>query len=248
MTGLVVYGVLATAYDRFYSELGLTPADVGLQYGKTLGGAAALALLFILIAPFLALGIRYLLNQMRALPRRRLNVALIILVVVAAVAWLIASLNLGFLTGGVLLAVVIAFYAGVKSKDWKEDGAAVAAAAVAAGITWLFLSTGVGLYANYYANSVKRGDWIKPPESGSLVFFSVRAMPTNFVPATRSPTDLAFARAHENHRLLFLGVSNGLLIIYDATAQESLMVPAADFRVGIVNCETYRSRSNLRCR
>src|SRR5215211_6527699 len=43
--GVVVYGLLATAYDKFYAELGLTPADVGMQYGKTLGGAAALTVL-----------------------------------------------------------------------------------------------------------------------------------------------------------------------------------------------------------
>lgn len=40
LSGVVIYGLLATAYDKFYAELGLTPADVGMQYGKTLGGAA----------------------------------------------------------------------------------------------------------------------------------------------------------------------------------------------------------------
>ena len=45
LSGVVVYGLLATAYDKFYAELGLTRADVGMQYGKTLGGAAALTIL-----------------------------------------------------------------------------------------------------------------------------------------------------------------------------------------------------------
>src|SRR5919106_5359470 len=39
-----VYGLLILAYSEFYKELGVRPADVGLDYGRGLGGAAGLAL------------------------------------------------------------------------------------------------------------------------------------------------------------------------------------------------------------
>jgi hypothetical protein len=39
-----VYGLLILAYSTFYKELGVRPSDVGLDYGRGLGGAAGLAL------------------------------------------------------------------------------------------------------------------------------------------------------------------------------------------------------------
>jgi hypothetical protein len=45
----VVYGLLILAYSEFYKELGVRPADVGLDYGRGLGGAAGLALLAVVV-------------------------------------------------------------------------------------------------------------------------------------------------------------------------------------------------------
>ena len=44
-----VYGLLILAYSEFYKELGVRPADVGLDYGRGLGGAAGLALLAVFV-------------------------------------------------------------------------------------------------------------------------------------------------------------------------------------------------------
>ena len=44
-----VYGLLILAYSTFYKELGVRPADVGLDYGRGLGGAAGLALVAVVI-------------------------------------------------------------------------------------------------------------------------------------------------------------------------------------------------------
>lgn len=46
----LVYGLLIVAYSEFYSELGVRPSDVGLQYGPGIGGIAGVALLLVIAA------------------------------------------------------------------------------------------------------------------------------------------------------------------------------------------------------
>ena len=106
----------------------------------------------------------------------------------------------------------------------------------------------LGFYANRQADKIKNGEFVQAPSSGDLVFFSVRGMPTKLVAATDSRTDATFIRERNDHGLLFLGAANGLLVIYDATAQEALMLPATQFRTPILNCETRRLLDPTRCK
>lgn len=46
----VIYGALALAYSRFYAELGVRPADVGVQFGTGLAGAAGLTFGIVAVA------------------------------------------------------------------------------------------------------------------------------------------------------------------------------------------------------
>lgn len=93
LAGVVVYGLLTVAYDTFYAELGLTPADVGVQYGSSIGGAAALTVVVFLItaglgtALWLGLTRPILTNMTTASPTRAVIVGLMLagaLVVLAA--------------------------------------------------------------------------------------------------------------------------------------------------------------------
>jgi hypothetical protein len=45
----LVYGLLILAYSEFYSELGVRPSEVGLQYGPGIGGIAGVAIIVVLV-------------------------------------------------------------------------------------------------------------------------------------------------------------------------------------------------------
>jgi hypothetical protein len=297
--GVVVYGLLATAYDKFYSELGLTPADVGTQYGKTLGGAAALTIVvglgmglaawafsaallsepfhghkaqlaafaiavvlelvivalawsffgvlmsLVLLAAFVLLD----LGLLWAFHLDKAQLGAFSLVVVPEFAIVtLAAIFLGILTSLVLLAAFVLLDIGLRWGDpnqkWKTQ---VFAAAAAICVTWALLSVALDLLADAQADQVKRGGWVGPPQSGDLVFFSVRAMPTELEAATESAKDVAFVAERNDHKLLYLGASGGLLVIYDATAQEALFLPATQFRSPMLNCETAQLAYDERC-
>jgi hypothetical protein len=58
--GVLIYGILVLAYSEFFQELGISPADVGIEYGKTIGGAAGLTLVAafaVLLLSFPAIGL-----------------------------------------------------------------------------------------------------------------------------------------------------------------------------------------------
>jgi MFS family permease len=245
--GVLVYGLLAAAYDKFYSELGLTPADVGVQYGKTLGGAAALAVLASILVGALTLLILWLNRVQRASQRvrrvRRLFAPLVLVIVVAAS--LVAYLTRGLLAALTVAAAValISYSILFEEREQWRLGMAIGAAIT---VSWFILAAFMAHEADITADKVKDGFWVEPPGSGGLVILSVRAMPIELSSAGTTPEDQRFVQDVREHRLLFLGQSNGQLVVYDATAQEALILPAADFRAPIINCETVRQQDS-RC-
>lgn len=52
--GVLVFGVLLLAYAQFYRELGVSLNDVGVEYGKALGGAAGLTIVGLVSTPIAA--------------------------------------------------------------------------------------------------------------------------------------------------------------------------------------------------
>lgn len=174
--------------------------------------------------------------------------AVVAIAAVLGLAVLVASVA----TGGVLAALVVlasllVLYIGARKPLRPRHTTLVIAGTAAAGVTWLTLSAGMNAYADFRADHIKAGGWVEPPESGGLVFFSVRAMPTKLQASTDSATDKAFAKDRAKHKLRFLGVANGLLVVYDATTQEALMLPATQFRLPILNCETDKLQHDKRC-
>ena len=252
LSGVVVYGLLATAYDKFYAELGLTPADVGMQYGKTLGGAAALTVLVSVLMGACTWAFRALLGSHAFQSASgELRIAVVAIAAALGLVLLVASVATGgVLAGLVLVASLLVLYAGLRkpSRPRPRRVTLLVAGTAAAGVTWLVLSAGMNAYANYRADQIKAGGWVESPESGGLVFFSVRAMPTRLQASTDTATDKAFAAGRVGHKLRFLGVANGLFVVYDATSQEVLMLPATQFRLPILNCETRKLAADKRCK
>ena len=251
LSGVVVYGLLATAYDKFYAELGLTPADVGMQYGKTLGGAAALTILVFVMMGTCTWAFRALLaSHAFQSDSGELRIAVLAIAAALGLALLVASVATGgVLAGLVLVASLVVLYVGLRRPSGSQPGrrTLAVAGAAAAGVTWLVLSAGMNAYANYRADQIKAGGWVEPPESGGLVFFSVRAMPTRLQASTDSAADRTFAADRADHKLRFLGVANGLFVVYDATTQEALILPASQFRLPILNCETGKLADHRQC-
>jgi hypothetical protein len=190
LAGVVVYGLLATAYDEFYAELGLTPSDVGISYGQALGGAAALSVLVVLLMVGLTLAFWW---AARRVPvgkvAQRVWVYLVLVVGFAVVVALLA----GSLAGLVFLAVAIFLFVGAHPKVRVAVAPVVVAAVCGAGFSFLVLTGAISHYADSVADHIKAGGWVEPPAAGGMVFFSVRAMPAtvmaenNTGPAIASP-------------------------------------------------------------
>lgn len=53
--GIVLYGIITVADERFYEALGISSADVGLNYANTLVRANGLVLLFVILVLYLLL-------------------------------------------------------------------------------------------------------------------------------------------------------------------------------------------------
>ena len=94
----LVYGLLILAYSEFYSELGVRPSEVGLQYGPGVGGIAGVAIVVVIVVVMSLLlffvGRRaYARLAPEKLPRRRSPVSvLMVSLVVVSVCVLVAGL------------------------------------------------------------------------------------------------------------------------------------------------------------
>ncbi len=55
--GVLIFGALLLAYGQFYRELGVSLNDVGVEYGKTLGGAAGLTIVLLISTTVIAAGV-----------------------------------------------------------------------------------------------------------------------------------------------------------------------------------------------
>lgn len=54
LAGVFIFGVLLLAYAQFYRELGVSLNDVGVEYGKALGGAAGLTIVLLISTTIVA--------------------------------------------------------------------------------------------------------------------------------------------------------------------------------------------------
>lgn len=246
LAGVVVYGLLATAYDKFYAELGLTPSDVGLEYGKALGGAAALSVLVVLFMSLFTLFFWWAAKTLRNTRRTQARRWLIIGGITVGPA-VVVGLLAGTLVGIVLLAAAIVLFASAHRRFKAAVTPTLVAGVCGAAVTFFVLTMFIGLYADAMADRVKDGGWVEPPAAGGMVFFSVRAMPTTLIATSDSGTDHELVKRLNEHRIRFLGQANGVLVVYDADTQRSMLFSSARFQATVLNCETSRLQNDPTC-
>lgn len=218
LAGLAVYGILVLAYSEFFQELGINPADVGVDYGKTLGGAAGLALVATIV-------------------------------VLVAAAWLVRGAigkllqpDREPLTGAWLTQITVA----------------IATAVLLASLILLHNK------ADSYADRIKSGRRVEPyrlskiPLLNDIELLAIRSEPAIVRPIQRRRTLPKCGRENAGRsaleklacrsRLLYLGQSKGVTVVYDPIQQRALYIPTAAALVATVNCETRRAQHFRLCK
>jgi hypothetical protein len=216
-----VYGVLIVAYSQFYSELGVRPSEVGLEYGPGLGGIAGMAIVIFVVVGFSTLcaylWIHFLkesvagvneLDSEHAAEREPIQTA-----------ELMAPDRFG------------------RYRTWVIS---VFVAINCAVLLYIF----IGL-ANSRADDAKHGRPVEPIEWLGVEILTLRADLTRVVPAdpkaveTQAYEQLTAPNATGKRRtLLYLGRSGGTLVVYEVDRQSAWHLPASSFAVRALNCET----------
>lgn len=65
LSGVLIFGALLLAYGQFYRELGVSLNDVGVEYGKALGGAAGLTIVLLISTTVVAAGVWFAADRVR---------------------------------------------------------------------------------------------------------------------------------------------------------------------------------------
>jgi hypothetical protein len=94
------------------------------------------------------------------------------------------------------------------------------------------------------ANDVRAGRPVGPvllsEEALPLPILAIHADPASVEPAG-NPGDAPAAERLRGRKLLYLGQSNGTVVLYDATVQQAVYVPASAVILHVSNCSTRRS-------
>ncbi|HEU5160513.1 MAG TPA: hypothetical protein VFU43_26170 [Streptosporangiaceae bacterium] len=254
LAAVVVFGALTVAYDKFYGELGLSPGDVGLQYGKTLGGTAATAIIAVTVVSALTATAIFLLEWHRVIrlkrwiwarPGRRLTgtgvLLVLVMIGVGAVAFATRLPGPAVMVSIVALAVFLVHPA----VEWERHSQRnTLAGVVACLVTVAALFNGLEEVANYYAGQVKNGRWVEAPEFAGFNLFVVRAMPVTVEPITTTAGSGLDLRPGN---YFYLGQANSMVVLYEQSRQAAVMLPATQVRLTVLNCETRQAR-DPRCR
>jgi hypothetical protein len=201
--GALVYGLLVFAYSQYYAELGVRPAEVGLQYGPGVGGSAGVAVLLVLVI-------------------------------------VLGSLVPGLLGVRTRIGEEGAWPPWTRSLAWFSLCFVIIMSVATGWLVWI---------ANNNGDKVKRGEPVEPIRIGFIVQFelmSFRADLATVAPAKRNPAPEIAALSERTDELLYLGRSEGIVVLYDAFRETIYHVPAAAVVVRTRNCET-RLRDRLAC-
>jgi hypothetical protein len=242
LVAALVYGSLRAAYSGFYGELGLRPEDVGLGYAEILaqtvpglilisvtvlaGATILVAFVFAYEAGLSRLtafsygmlsripGLGFL-GQTQLWRSSPTVYALAIYILVLA----IAPVHDLMIVGGCLLAIVLL----VELRERRWLGLATIPGLTGGLVLGAVFITALGLLvANAYQDgaAVKRGETRHPVVLGLSVasWGGDQAQVTSDAPAA--------IRKRNADRLMFLGQASGTAVLYDASTEESLRIPA----------------------
>jgi hypothetical protein len=197
--GALVYGVLTVAYSEFYAELGVRPAEVGLEFGPGLGGLAGVTIVMITMLAiqtvFSLLYLRFFGDHLPSVPRPKL--------------WVI-----GF--NAVFVSVFLL----------------------------IFFSN----LANSRADQAKGGVPVEPYRFLGLEILSLRADLADITLVDPKAAEAAaFREVDAAEKLLYLGRSDGSVVLYEPGKQSSRRLPASVFAVRALNCETNKEDRDPAC-
>ena len=207
----VLFGVLWLAYSEFHAELGVRPADAGVQYGPELGGAAGIVVLIVgasvLVTAIVAAA--WWLASKSDQPHRGLAPA-----PTAARLGVLAVATVVGLTG----AVAVFMISGANARaDAVKDGKPLEPLRI-------FGIEVLGIRADLADVEVLR------PSTGSAATTTATAA---ILQALRDRSD-------EEKPLFYLGRTATSFVLYDSEHQTALYIPTATAVVQTHNCETKR--------
>ena len=230
---VLVYGLLILAYSQFYTELGVRPSEVGLQYGPGIGGIAGVAIV-LLVGSAIIWSLYAAFAVIRAAVRRPRVAA--------------PDAQTSRRSGRAKLKELAELW-----PDHLRDRRAVAGRVIT---IILAVSVVFGLYmlivADRQADTVKEGGVIEPWRFlFGVEVLAVRADPAEVQILSRGSTDAQLPPVRlPVGDLFYLGRSDGMVVLYEAGQrgeQHVWHLPTSAVSVRASNCETKHSRTDPLC-
>lgn len=232
-TGLVLYGMLGTAYSLFYGRLGVNPEDVGLGYAATISRSTGFVLIAVCVSALVFLPALWI--YMRNRVWRRLieesaesnrSAAQAMLESAGGAEALKDAAKSG--EASILLRAVEAHLAAAREaarRDrprYSQRGPLLFAIAV----LLLVLMPLAPLLAFPRANEVQRGREVSPVRVLGITVLAIRASYAA-VQATGKPGETIAIDSLRSRQLLYLGRTDGSVVLYDGQSDEAIYVPAS---------------------
>jgi hypothetical protein len=231
-TGLVLYGMLGTAYSLFYGRLGVNPEDVGLGYAATISRSTGFVLIAVCVSALVFLPALWI--YMRNRVWRRLIEERVESNRKAAQAMLESAGGTEALKDAVksgeasvlLRAVERAAEAHLAAAREAEIRRYRGALLFAIAVLLLVLMPLAPLLAFPRANEVQRGREVSPVRVLGITVLAIRASYAA-VQATGKPGETIAIDALRSRKLLYLGRTDGSVVLYDGQSDEAIYVPAS---------------------
>lgn len=208
IVGIGLYGIITIADERFYEALGISGADVGLNYANTLVRANGLVLIFamfflILLLPFIWSG--FIISKLESIPR----------VIMSEEEYERVRAQLA---------------AEMHERKTQRRQALIligAAIVVVLGVSLFFLYQ---IAANR-ADLVSQGHAVGPVRLAGLTILPISADPAIVQWITPEPEDSPVLPRH----LLFLGQAGSLTPLYDLSRKQIMWLPSALISVQVTH-------------
>jgi hypothetical protein len=209
LLGILLYGVVYGAYDKFYGELGVDPSDVGFGYASILAHSTGFLTIFF-----------------RRLAYFSLYPAVLVIGLIVALRFFAQSssiTNVVFAYQWRRQVVTICFFA------------IVVPALVLALLEGPYGELLKG--ATRRADLVTAGHAVQPMRGkGGYLTLAVHADPVS-LEVVNKPEESPAIKRLKALSLLYLGQANNLLVLYDVKRHRAIYVPSSSVVITVTNCE-----------
>jgi hypothetical protein len=233
--GVVLYGMLNTAYSLFYGRIGVNPEDVGLGYAATISRSTGFVVIVVCVSALVLLPAlwAYILNrQWRRIAEEGAEVnrraAQVILEQAGGAQALKEAAKSDEASADYLLEAVGQHMAAAReaeaSRERPRHSQRLPLLAIL--ILLLVLMPLAPLLAYPRANEVRRGQEVSPVRVFGITVLAVRASHAA-VRATGKPGETVAIDYLRSRDLLYLGRTDGTIVLYDSRSDEVIHVPAS---------------------